>query len=190
MNITFKRLRSACKDLNALREVGKHVATLTSSKVLDNDKIVLPPGYHPFIVPLPAKNYKIDFFIGEIGCELIGKIRKMDFDVDAAFAVTFLDYVGPPLKLNIVSERLGVEVYGSPMFSEQEITERLLTPNLERLLGKLNFSTITKFDFSPLQMNLRSSATEAGACAEIAVLGRDLLLVAYEETRQRSKDEG
>lgn len=190
MRISFKRLRSACKNLNALREVAKHVATLTSSKALDNDRIVLPPGYHPFIVPLPAKNYKIEFFIGEMGCELIARIRKNDLNLDEAFAVTFLDYVGPPLKVNVASERLGVHVYHSPMFSEQEITDRLLTPKLGGLLGKLNFSTISKFVFSPLQMEIRSSATDAAACAEIAGLGRDLILTAYEETQQRSQNKG
>ncbi len=190
MNITLKRLRSACRDLGAVRKVATHVATLTSSRVLDNDRIVLPPGYHPFIVPLPAKHHRIDFFIGETGCELRGDARKHNLNVDAGFAVVFLEQEGATKKLDILSERLGVEVYGALRFSEQEISDRLLTPNLEQLLRRLDFTQISKFTFNPLQMCLRSSATEAGACAELAIVGRDLLVTAFDETCERSKHEG
>lgn len=193
MTDILKKVISQDADLAAAQRNASEVAKLLGSKTAPNKKLVLNESYCPFKIPIHLKQFYCFVFVSDVHCRFTAQCRSPKGQ--AANSCFFVSVKAPCPRMFAktlvagVSKKLGWEVYRQPFSSDEEVEEALLSKRTWELLRKVDFSVVSEFHLSPLQLGVASCFQSAALCAAQALHFRDLITAVFEEAAERSNEE-
>jgi hypothetical protein len=190
----FQNIFGRSTDRKMAKELATEIARLLGSERKTNQRIIIGEPFCPYKIPMHTADFWCSLFVSDVSYVFSGNHRKptaeiwkcVDFGVEMKTRCSgVLGAFRPDKRLLKVSEALGVDVFADADADEGFIAKALLRePVFEKLRG-IDFFPILEFNLCPLRLIARSSLQSADHCAKQAQLFRNLIVLLFQEARQR-----
>jgi hypothetical protein len=171
------------------RQNAEEVAILLRTKVVSNDKFVIGEPFCPFKMSVHTKEFFCVVFISDVSYRFTANRRPRTHHIgDFFISLKFSDpQMGARISVEKAAKKLGVGVFRQPFCPERYI-QKVFSGKLPEFLSKIDFSRISLFHISPVQLGVVGSLVSAEFCAAQALVFRELMTVTIQEAYERNKD--
>ena len=171
------------------RKIAHEVAALLGSKTVSNERIIIGEPYCPFKIPIHTKLFYCFVFISDTSWGFTANRRpKTAFVADFFVSLKApAPHMGARVLVAGVSKRIGTGVFRQP-FCPDDVIKTAFSTRLGGVLREIDFSRVSQFHFSPIQMSVIAPLDSPESCKKQAFVFRNLMTVANEEAYERNKD--
>jgi hypothetical protein len=178
------------EDRAVARRHAAEIARLLDSEAVSYRRITLGEPQCSYRVPFHAEDFWFKVLVSDTDFVFTGEHRRRE-----SFTVPFCaslkqgwQNLAATTLLPRLSAELGISVYTSKRFTEADVSSRVLTPAVRKLVRQLDLAPVRLLFLNSIQIHATSELITPEHCVRQVRLLRDLLLMVYHETHDSSGD--
>ncbi len=186
MKDVLKQLLVGNVGRSPINGIAKEIAAMLGSKVRPNSVVVVGEEYSPFKIPMHTEEFWCFLYISDKTFSFTAKCRGKRYCDFIAYMMVPVDYAFTE-HCPAISAILGLPVYTCRAFTEDEVSEKLLSEKVVQMLHKMDFTSVSSLVISPVNLNATAQLRRPEEAVALAKIFRELATVVYKEAKERNQ---